>query len=105
MLPFENIADEYRKIWEQWSISKAEYEFLDEEKKTILARCSSKIEWSEATRDRLGRQDEEYIKHLKAIREARAGYLWYETYLNALKMRQEWYMSVNSTRRAEMTLR
>lgn len=44
MINFENIADEYRKIGEQWSISKAEYEFLDEEKKTILAMCSSKIE-------------------------------------------------------------
>lgn len=105
MINFENIADEYRKVWDQWSISKAEYEFLDEEKKTVLARCSSKTEWSEATRERLARQDSEFIEHLKAIKQARAEYLWYETYLNALKMRQEWYMSVNSTRRAEMQLK
>lgn len=104
MISFEKIPDEYKNVGAEWAKSKAHYEFLDEEKKTVLARCASKIEWAESTRERLARQDEEFISHLNAVKQARGEYLWYETYLHALDMRFEWHRSQNATKRAEMKI-
>ncbi len=104
MLNFEQIPNEYKNIWEKWAIAKAEFNFLDEERKTVLARCSSKYEGSEATKERLGRQDEEYTKHRKAIKQAEIERLTYETYLRALDMRFDWHRAQNANRRTEMKL-
>lgn len=104
MVPFENIPDEYRKVGEKWAEAKAQYEFLDSETKTILARLASETEGSEATRDRVAKQDTSYLTHLTAVKQARQEYLGYETYMHALDMRFEWYRSQNANRRAETKL-
>ncbi len=104
MIAFEKIPDEYKNIGEQWAIAKAEYEFLDEERKTVLARMASKYEGAESMRERMARQEYEYINHLKAVKEARELYLKYETYLHALDMRFDWFRSKEATYRTEAKL-
>ena len=44
MKQFYEIPNEYHEIGKKWAVSKANYEFLDEERKTVLARIASKHE-------------------------------------------------------------
>ncbi len=106
MMSFEEIPNNLRKEWENLAIRTAEYEFLDEMRKVILADIASEKTWvSEAEKNRLALSDERYKKHLEALRDSRHAMLKSKTEIEALNARFQWYMSTRSTERAEMNLR
>lgn len=103
-IKFEMIASEYYKQGKLHAIAKANVEMLEESKKSVLASEASKYDWSEAYRDRMARQSEAYKTYLKGWQEAIQKELELKYLLDALRMQFEYERSMNSTRRAEMSL-
>lgn len=101
---FEELASQYYEKWKKHAIAKANYEMLDESKKSVLATEASKYDGSEAYRERMARKSKEYWEFLKWWQKALQLELELRHELNAIKMQFEYYRSDESTRRAEMTL-
>lgn len=103
-IQFDMIASEYYKQGKLHAIAKANVEMLEESKKSVLASEASKYEGSEAYRERMARQSESYKKFLKGWQEAIQKELELKYTLDSLRMQFEYERSMNSTRRAEMSL-
>lgn len=104
MIEFDDIPQAMRQVGKKIAEHTAQWEFLDEERKVVLALMASNQEWSEATRDRLARTTNEYRTHLQAIREARKLMLTDKTEYEALQARFEWYRTKSADYRAEAKL-
>lgn len=99
MLAFELIPDALEKKGLEYSESKSTYEYLDEMKKTVLASIMNELEGSEASRERVARTDERYIKHVEAIRIARHAMLKNEAEYKALNAEFDMQRSINANSR------
>lgn len=103
-LKFEEIPYKMEQVGSQLAEARAEYEFLSEMRKVVLAQEASKQHGSEIAKDRIARTTEVYITHLEWIKEAQFKYLKLQTMYEALQSRFEWFRSQNANRRAEMQL-
>lgn len=103
-LKFEEIPYKMEQVGSQLAEARAEYEFLSEMRKVVLAKEASKQHGAEIAKDRIARTTDIYITHLEAIREAQHKYLKLQTMYEALQARFEWFRSQNANRRAEMQL-
>lgn len=86
MKDFNSLPDliEYKGL--EYAESKSTYEYLDEMKKTVLGSIMNELEGSEASRERVARTSDKFIKHIKAIRIARHAMLKHEAEFTALKI-------------------
>lgn len=100
MISFETIPDLLRTNWEQLAELTAQYEFMENMSKTILAN-NSPLEWTEAHKEREARKSEAFRIHIEGLREARKGMLVARTYQDALHARQEWYRTQSANARIE----
>lgn len=103
-MEFEKIPHQMRVTWEQLAKYTALYEFLDAEKKVVLAKIASWFEWSEATRERQALASPEYHTHLEAIYEARNEMLKSKTHYESLNALFELHRTKSADRRSEMKL-
>ena len=103
MILFKEIPDQMRTNGAILAQKTAEYEFLDNMTKTLIAQFSP-VEWTEANKERVGRMSHEVINHFQGLRQARQEMLTAKTYQEALQARFEWYRSVSANRRAEINL-
>jgi len=101
---FETLPKLIAEEWETYAEATSAWEYLDEMRKTELARLSSLHEWSEALKERMARQDPEYKKFCKQVREQRKQSLKSKARLDALKFNFEYHRSKESTRREEMKM-
>lgn len=104
MIPFELIPDEVQKEGELFAIYAANWEMLDESKKSVLAKCANKYEGSEATRERQARTDDEFKEYLKGVQSERVNMLKSKVRIDNLKMQFDYYRSINALKKAEINL-
>lgn len=104
MLQFQEIPEEYQRVWSRYAIAVANYELVDESKKSILALIASAEEWSEATRERVARQDQRYKDYLLKLQKARIDMETLKTELASINMQFEYYRSINANKRTEMRM-
>lgn len=104
MIPFEQLSDTLRTKGKEYAKAVALWEMLDESKKSVLAKCSTKYEGSEATRERQARIDKEFKEYLSGVMEARQKMLELKYEIDSLNMEFEYNRSMNSLRKMEMNL-
>lgn len=104
MIEFHLIPSEAERIWNELAIATANFEMLEESKKSVLATCASKYEWSEATRERQARIDKEFKDYLLWVQQSRILMLQLKYQLDALKMKFDFYRSTNATERLKINL-
>jgi len=105
MIPFDQIPDEVQREGEIYANYTANWEMLDESKKSMLASCANKYEGSEATRERLARIDPDFKEYLIKVQKVRVLQLKSKCTLDSLKMQFEYYRSMNANQRSEINLR
>lgn len=101
---FSMLAQEYLEIGKKHAIAKANVEMLWESRKSVLAVEASKHDWSEAYRERMARQSKAYWEFLIWWQNAIQKELELKHTLYAIQMNFEYYRSIESTKRAEMSL-
>lgn len=101
---FEEIPTQILEVWKRYATARANYEMLDESKKSILAVCASKYEWTEATKERMARQDDDFRNYLKWVQEARILELSLKYELDSLDKQFEYFRSMNSLKKKEIDL-
>ena len=98
-ITFEQIPDEIVWIGNKVAEYTAQYEFLDDLSKVILANIGNKKNASsESERTRLALSDDEYNKHLEAKKIARNEMLRNKAFMQALEAKFDYLrtMSANS---------
>lgn len=106
MLDFAKIPDEMLKNWEILAEKTAQYEFLDQMTKVMLAKYASLSNWkSESEKERLARNNPDFEKHLESVKIERHEMLKAKTKQEALSARFEYYRSCNANERAQINLR
>lgn len=104
---FEEIPEAYYKIGKEYAIARANYEMLDESRKSVLSSEMSKVEipeWlkdSESYRDRIARQSNWYREFLKWYQKSIQTQLEKKYELDSLNMLFETYRSLNSLEKAK----
>ena len=102
-MKFEEIPNEIQVVWKEYATAKANFERLDETKKSILAKLSSKFDGSEAFKNRKARCEVKYTDYLKTIEIARQSELELKYKLDWLQALFEYYRSCNSLKKKEMS--
>ncbi len=103
MTTFEHIPEEIQRVWKLYAIAKANFEMLDESKKSVLAIEASKAKGSEAARNREARCTDTFREYLKWVQSARQTELEYKYQIDWLQMKFEYYRSLNSLKKKEMS--
>ena len=105
MLKFELIPDALEAKWIELSKAQSDWEYLDENKKNILASLMLKFEGSVASREMQARNHDEYKSHLFALKDAREEMLKLRAEISSLEISFEWYRSTNANERARINMR
>lgn len=103
-MEFDQIPHQMRLTGEQVAKYTALYEFLDGEKKVVLAKLASGFDGSEATRERQALASTEYCIHLEGIKEARHDMLKAKTHYESLQALFELHRTKSADRRSEMKM-
>lgn len=103
-ITFETLADEYVKIGMDYAIATANWEMLDESKKSVLAKIATSKEGTEAARERQARVDDEFKDYLVGVQAARSTMLNLRVKLDSLEMQFKYYQSVNANKRNEQKI-
>ena len=104
---FEEIPQAYYEVWKDYAILRANYEMLDESKKSVIASEMSKVEipeWlkdSESYRERIARQSTGYKKFISWYQSAIQLQLEKKYELDSLNMLFEFYRSTNSLEKSK----
>ena len=93
------------KLGEAWADANAEADLLEETKKTVLAELARTASGGVAERKRTALSSTLFKDHLEAMCEARKKANIARVHYDAAKSWVEMSRSIESTRRAEMTLR
>lgn len=101
---FDEIPQKIAEVGKKYAVARANWEMLDESKKSILATSASKYEWTEATKERMARQDDDFRNYLKWVQEARIVELSLKYELDSLDKQFEYYRSINSLKKKEIDL-
>lgn len=93
------------KLGEEWAALNAAADLLEETKKTVLAELQKSASGGVAERERTALADPLYGSHLESMVDARRKANIARVHYDAAKAWIEMARSMESTRRAEMTLR
>jgi len=102
-MKFEEIPAEIQRVWKLYAVAKANYEMMDESKKSVLAVEASEFQWSEAFKDRKARCSDKFREYLKWVQAARQKELEYKYEIDWLQALFEYYRSCNSLKKKEMS--
>lgn len=103
-MTFKDLPKQYLEAWKLYSVAKAKSKMLEESRKSVLAKESSKHEWSEATRERKARQSDTYKEFLHWYQEAIQKELELKYTLDSLSMQFDYERSVCSLKKKEIDL-
>ena len=92
-------------LGEEWAEANAAADLLEESKRSVLAEISQGASGGVAERERVGLASEKYLSHITAMIAARRKANIARVHYDAAKAWIEMARSMESTRRAEMTLR
>ncbi len=100
----QTLLKEMGTLGTQWAHAKAQYEDLEDKKKSVLAAIKNNLgSMSEAERERTSLADNKFISHLTALSVAREGYLLAQVHYDLVKVKVDTIRTLISTRRAEIS--
>jgi hypothetical protein len=97
---------EFEALGQQWAEAKAQYEYMDEFRKSKIAiLMKSSGESTAAAQEREALASKDYRDFLDGLRVANERMLGLQMKIKAIETRFEHWRTVQATRRAEMNLR